>query len=351
MKVLIVDDSAVFRMAIRSALEEVEGIEIVGAFANGKLVIEYLEKGKPVDLITLDMEMPVMDGQTTIQEIRKINQKVPIIVFSSQTIRGAEKTIDALSHGANDFVTKEMAGGGLAMEKGLETIKEALLPKIKALNATLVPKTSVANHAPQAPTKQAGPFYMARKPRLILIASSTGGPEALGKVFEKLNENMANVPILLVQHMPPIFTKKLGEMLSKKCPGYEIVEGHPGAELRPNTCYIAPGDFHMTLGADQKVALDQGEKVCFVRPAANCLFDSVAKNYSGQTATFVLTGMGEDGADGVRNLANKGSYCFYQDKDSCIVFGMPGAVEKTGVAKELTLEEIAETINTINSRP
>ncbi len=353
MKVLIVDDSVVFRMAIKQALEEAEGVQIVGTLSNGQLAVDYLKRGKEVDLITLDMEMPVLDGLATIKEIRKINTKVPIIVFSSLTTMGAEKTIDALSSGANDFVTKEETGGAASIEKSLEMIRQSLIPKIKVFKSRTslpVPSTQIPEKATTPSVARPTSITMAKKPHLIVIASSTGGPDALSRIFKGLKEGQDNVPILLVQHMPPVFTEKLAEMLSKNSPGYTVKEGKPGDTLKASTCYLAPGDYHMILKPDLTISLNQKDKVCYVRPAANCLFESVADNYNNQIASFILTGMGDDGADGLKKLAAKGSYNFYQDEGSCTVFGMPGAAMRTGLANEIELEKIADTINLINSR-
>lgn len=351
MKILIVDDSVVFRMAIKQALGEVEGVQVVDALSNGQLAVDFLKAGNSADLITLDMEMPVLDGLSTIKEIRKFNTKVPIIVFSSLTTKGAEKTIDALSSGANDFVTKEEAGGAASIEKSLEMIRQNLLPKIDSFKNQSVLTRATPVASPQ-PASQTAPSFneIPRKPKLIVMASSTGGPDALTKVFRELKETNNNVPILLVQHMPPVFTEKLAEMLTNISPGYKVKEGKPGDVLTPGVCYLAPGDYHMIMRPDKTMDLNQNEKVCFVRPAANCLFESVANHFSEQVLSIVLTGMGDDGAEGVKKLAEKGSYNFYQDEASCTVFGMPGAIQRTGVAKEILLTHVAELINNVNAR-
>lgn len=355
MKVLIVDDSVVFRMAIKQAFQEVEGVQIVDALSNGQLAVDFLKAGNQADLITLDMEMPILDGLSTIKEIRKFNNKVPIIVFSSLTTKGAEKTIDALSSGANDFVTKEESGGAASIEKSLAMIRQSLLPKIDSFkNESVLTRTEpVKSASVAAPVISAvAPSFEAlpKKPRLIVMASSTGGPDALSKIFRELTNSNNNVPILLVQHMPPVFTEKLAEMLSKISPGYTVKEGKPGDVLEPGVCYLAPGDYHMVMKPDLSIDLNQKEKVCYVRPAANCLFETVAQNFKEQILSIVLTGMGDDGAEGVKKLAERGSYNFYQDEASCTVFGMPGAIKRTGVANEIGLTQVAELINNVNAR-
>lgn len=345
MKILIVDDSVVFRMAIKQALESVAGVEIVGALSNGQLAVDFLKEGNEVDLVTLDLEMPVLDGIGSLKEIRKFNKEVSVVVFSSVTTKGAEKTIEALNCGADDFVTKESTGGASSIDRSLEMIKENLLPLIEALKNKKRRRieTKTVSQTPVVKKK------VTVKPNLIVMASSTGGPEALRKVFGDLQKGN-NAPILLVQHMPPVFTKKLAEVLTRICPGYEVVEAEAGMELKPSTCYIAPGDFHMVLTAENRIDLNQKEKVCYVRPAANCLFESVASHYKGRVLSIVLTGMGEDGADGVLKLAQAGSENFYQDEASSTVFGMPKAVKNTGVAHEVELLNVAELINMANSK-
>lgn len=353
MRILIVDDSVVFRMAIKQALSEVEGVQIADALSNGQLAVDYLKKGNEVDLITLDMEMPVLDGMATIQKIREFNKTVPIIVFSSLTTKGAEKTIEALSHGANDFVTKEESGGANSIDKSLEMIRHSLLPKIEVFKAKKVKvPVAPATISEKVPTtaKPAPLITMARKPKLIVMASSTGGPDALSRIFRRFEKYASNIPILLVQHMPPVFTQKLAEMLTNVSPGYTVKEGKPGDKLEPGVCYLAPGDYHMILNEQLSIDLNQNEKVCFVRPAANCLFESVAQNYKDQVLSVVLTGMGDDGAEGIKKLSEKGSYNFFQDELSCTVFGMPGAVMRTGLANEVTLESIPDMINSVNAR-
>ncbi|MAF76847.1 MAG: hypothetical protein CME63_11350 [Halobacteriovoraceae bacterium] len=370
MKIVIVDDSVVFRMALKQALGSVEGIEVVAALSNGQLAVDYLENNKDVDLITLDMEMPVLDGMGAIVEIRKINKFIPIIVFSSLTTKGAEKTIEALNRGANDFVTKEEVGGAKSVDNSIEMIKQGLLPKIQAFHKTKKRTMAItgagsshSKNESQTPhsvqtivASQEGERKinvipeMTIKPKLIVMASSTGGPEALTTVFKNLNEYQNNLPILLVQHMPPLFTAKLAEMLTRVSPGYKVIEAKGGERLERGVCYIAPGDYHMRYSRTGLITLDQEEKNCFVRPAANCLFESVAANYDAQVASIVLTGMGEDGGAGVLKLSEKGSYNFYQSERTCTVYGMPAAISRTGKGYEIDLEEVPKLINQLNSR-
>lgn len=347
MKVLIVDDSVVFRLAIKQALGEIASVEIVEALSNGQLAVDYLKKGSPVDLVTLDMEMPVLDGMETIKKIREFNKRVPIIVFSSLTTKGAEKTIEALSLGANDFVAKQDSGGAGSIDASLAMIRENLLPKIKAFQKMITIRNAPTPKSVNQQLDQE--IDLPIKPKIIVMASSTGGPEALSKVFRNLKGGQ-NVPILLVQHMPPIFTAKLADMLNRISAGYTVLEAKGGESLEPSHCYVAPGDYHMVLDSQGLIQLNKKEKDCFVRPAANCLFESVAQNFKQKVASFVLTGMGEDGARGVVELSKHESYNFYQDQGSCTVWGMPAAIERSGLGKCLELSHIPEVINYINSR-
>lgn len=346
MKVLIVDDSVVFRMSISQALEGVPGIHIAGKASNGQVAIEMLKNDPEIELITLDMEMPVMDGMQTIQEIRKFNKTLKIIVFSSLTQKGAEKTIEALSHGANDFVTKQETSGALAVEESLEMIRDTLVPKIEAFTKKYIVPDNVETVSLTGDVIEEMPV----KPKLIVIASSTGGPDALGKIFSSI-ECKVNVPILLVQHMPPVFTGKLAEMLNKYNDFVNVKEAQAGDVMEVGKCLIAPGDFHMTLNGNGVVSLNQDEKNCYVRPSANVLFDSVADVYKDQVLTIILTGMGEDGAVGAGTLKKQGSYLYVQDEASSVVWGMPGAtVNKVPGTKILSLENICHMLNKTFSR-
>jgi two-component system chemotaxis response regulator CheB len=339
--ILVVDDSIVFRSAIVTAIKSENGLEVVRSLMNGKLAVDYVLQNPNVNLITLDMEMPVMDGIETIKEIRKFNKKVVIIVFSSLTQKGAEKTFEALSAGANDFVTKPENISANA-DQSITSIKEELIPKILAFrekqNVSLSPiKTEI-----KAPSYLS--FDLKQKPNLVLIGCSTGGPEALGTLFRNIKNNLS-VPILIVQHMPPMFTQKLAEMLTKLST-LKVSEAQDGDKLLPGVCYVAPGDFHMTLGPDNIVHLDKSDKVCYVRPSVDVLFNSVSANYRGNILAFILTGMGEDGAVGAKKLFDKGANIFIQDKEYSVVWGMPGSVKKViDSAKAVNLEDAGRLID------
>ena len=365
MKVLIVDDSVVFRMALSTGLTNVSGVKIVGTASNGQLALDFLKNHKDVDLMILDMEMPVLNGIETIRAIRKVNKKIIIIVFSSLTLNGAELTLEALDLGANDFVTKQEASSAINLEESLKMIEATLVPKMKAFKNVLnkgrhqvcySPKKTVENKPISVNIVGTDDLVLDVKnclrqmnepPKLILIASSTGGPDALATVFEEISER-ARVPILLVQHMPPLFTKKLAELLNKKCQHLTIKEAMEGESLKAGTCYIAPGDYHMTVSRSLNIQLNQDSKVSFVRPSATVLFDSIIRNYMDKTLTIVLTGMGDDGALGIEKLVKRGDYAYIQDEATSVVWGMPGAARlKCPSIKELPLDEISMFLSMI----
>lgn len=353
MKILVVDDSIVFRSVITQALQTIAGVNVYKSVVNGKLALDMLKMHPDTDLITLDMEMPVMDGLETIKEIRKFNKEVRIIVFSSLTTIGAEKTIEALSAGADDFVAKTIAND--PGEDGIEKIKADLLPKIQNFKSRSSKRPAVVNIAttPTTTISAMGATSLTEmpiKPKLIVIGVSTGGPEALSCVFRNITEKVS-VPMLIVQHMPPLFTEKLAEMLNKLSP-VEVREAKAGDIVQPGLCLIAPGDFHMTISKTGQIELNKNERVCFVRPSVDVLYNSIEKNFDKQVLNIIMTGMGEDGASGSTLLSKKGAYTFIQSKESSVVWGMPGAVQRNlgALAKVIPLTEIGSLISLVSKR-
>lgn len=357
MNILIVDDSVVYRTAISEALAGVPEVTVFKTACNGKIAVDIIKQNPGViDLVTLDMEMPEMDGIATIKAIRQFDKSLPIIVFSGITEAGAEKTLEALNLGANDFVKKIVGRGTL--EDSLEMIREELLPKIRAFEKKKikVPSKKFA----EAPTISSSLLDlpnlikdMVVKPKLICLGCSTGGPGALTSIFSALSEELT-VPMLIVQHMPPMFTEKLAIMLDKLSPN-KVIEAKEGDVLKAGTCYVAPGDFHMELIKDAddvyKIKLNKNEKVCYVRPSVDVLFSSVAKNYNKKVLAIVLTGMGEDGAVGAVELNNKEDYIIIQNKETSVVWGMPMAVRKRiSDVKALSIEEFAPLLNRLSKR-
>ena len=317
MRVLIVDDSLVVRTAIRAALQGDARIEVVGTASNGHIALEMLEQ-KQVDLVILDLEMPVLDGIHTLRALRKSGSLTKVIVFSSLTSRGSEMTLEALTHGAQDFLAKPKCENP---ERAAAQFRAELLPKVLQF---LPPASALPTRHPDSPPsrKEISTF----RPRAIVIASSTGGPAALEKLFSELHGTL-RVPIFITQHMPPVFTatfaKRLGEISGLPCK-----EASQGDVVKPGI-YVAPGDYHLTLkaeGAGQKIQLDKGPQQNSVRPAADPMFVSAAAIWTSSLLALVLTGMGEDGLSGCRSVKQAGGGVVIQDQASCVVFGMPGAV-------------------------
>jgi two-component system chemotaxis response regulator CheB len=355
MDILVVDDSSLFRLAITDLVKEIPGVSRVKTAANGKMAMDILESNK-VDITILDVEMPVMDGIDVLRQIKEKEINTKALMFSNLTEKGAEKTIEALNLGAIDFVAKVAQGDG----SGMEAIKDTLIPKIKGLltlsGANVGPRTNPTNtdnnqvSAPPQPvrkkTLKANP-HLYDVPRILCIGSSTGGPEALGEVFRSLTGPF-NFPIVLAQHMPKFFTKKLADHLNSVS-SVTVKEAEAGEVLKNNVCYIAPGDFHMTVekkGTDLVVGINQGEKVCFVRPSVDVLFWSVQKLALPHVSAIIMTGMGSDGKEGCESLAKDGYPIVIQDEESCVVWGMPGAVADSGVQSlEENLQGISNYIN------
>lgn len=337
-RVLIVDDSVVFRSQIRSAIERCPDIEVVGVANNGKIALQKLEQ-LSVDVVTLDMEMPEMDGAETIREIKRLRFPVRILVFSAQTKRGSEAALQALFLGADDILTKPEAlshGVGLPVD----LLAQELTPKILQFKATQTIKSNSNQNSSlqsiQSVTKRVKIKIDSFVPSVIVIGSSTGGPTALERVLESLRAPL-KIPILIAQHMPPVFTASLAKRIQEKT-GIECREGVDMEELKANRIYIAPGNYHMCVGKigdSIKISLNQDPPRNSVRPAVDILFESAVKTFGPKCLGIVLTGMGEDGLYGCRAIKSAGGAVVIQNKESCIVFGMPGAVFQDDLQDEI----------------
>lgn len=319
-KVLIVDDSVLFRSQIQEALKDCVEIEIVGTASNGKIAIEKIQS-QEVDLITLDLEMPVLDGISTLKEMKLKNLQPRVVVFSSQSIAGATKTLEAMHIGATDFVAKPMPDKSNSTPA--QKIKEALYPKI----ISLFPGEKLTRV--KTATKVAGStiIWEALRPEIMVVASSTGGPNALVEFFSGINCEIP-FPVLIAQHMPPMFTTSLAERIAKSS-NKICREAVHGEALKANHIYLAPGDFHMKVVGDKSnpiITLDQGPQRNFVRPCADHLFETATAIYGRHTLGVVLTGMGRDGAQGAAAIKNQHGVVLIQNQETCVVFGMPGAV-------------------------
>ncbi len=324
-RALIVDDSVVIRRLVSHALSEDPDIEVVGSASDGVLALARIEQLKP-HVVTLDIEMPRMNGLETLREIHKRYPQIVVIMFSTLTERGAAVTMEALSIGAQDYVTKASNCGSL--DKSLENLRGELIPKIKQFFS--MPK-ALAAALPVPPRKLAARPRL--HPQIVVIGVSTGGPTALGSILPQFPANFP-LPILIVQHMPPTFTRLLAERLQAQCK-LRVVEAAEGMNLEPGRALIAPGNFHMRVrrnGAMPSVTLDQGAPENSCRPAVDVLFRSAAEAYKGAVVGVVLTGMGKDGLAGSEALKEHGAYIIAQDEASSVVWGMPGFVAKAGLA-------------------
>ncbi|MDH2414640.1 chemotaxis response regulator protein-glutamate methylesterase [Nocardioides sp. CER19] len=334
-RVLVVDDSALIRRLISTALSEAADIEIVGTARDGLEAVDRVDELQP-DVVTLDIEMPRLDGLGALQRIREKHRRLPVIMFSTLTERGAAATLEALSRGASDYVTKPSNTGSVA--EGLASVRDQLVPRIRALagRSTLVPSAAPVRRTPLVAKPAAG------VPQVLLVGSSTGGPDALATVLAQLPADLG-VPVLMVQHMPPVFTTMLAQRLDRISP-LKVREAVDGDVPRAGEVLLAPGDFHLrlaTAAGGVRVRLDQGPQENFCRPAVDVLFRTAAEAYGGRAVATVLTGMGQDGLEGVRVLAARGARVLVQDEATSVVWGMPGAVAHAGLADEtLPLAEL-----------
>lgn len=346
-RVLIVDDSVVVRRIVSDVLTADPELEVVGTAAHGKIAMAKIPQVNP-DIITLDIEMPEMDGLETLVAIRKIYPKLPVIMFSTLTARGATTTLDALSRGASDYVTKPANVGSVAAAQ--QSLRDQLIPKIKALcgkagrvvpaAATPAPNVARPVPAPRSVLVKASPI------EVLAIGVSTGGPNALSELLPAIPANFP-VPIVIVQHMPPMFTKLLADRLDQQCE-IGVHEGAVGDRILPGQAYVAPGDYHMIVKRDRAnlvLALQQEPPENSCRPAVDVLFRSVVGIYGSGTLGVILTGMGQDGLRGCELIRDVGGQVLAQDEQSSVVWGMPGFVANAGLADAvLPLNQIAGEI-------
>jgi len=339
----VVDDAVVMRKLITEALQQDPELEVVGVAANGSIALQKIPQVCP-DLVTLDLEMPEMDGLTTLQEIRKLYPDLPVIIFSTLSQKGAIATLDALSFGANDYVTKPANVGSVT--EALSRLEQELVPKIKAhcrrrglLRAAAPRPAGGWTSAPPAPAVRPA----ARPVEVVCIGTSTGGPNALAEVFSNFPDNFP-VPILVVQHMPPMFTAMLADRLDT----HSRVRCHEGADgqlVEAGHAYLAPGGRHMEVarsGASLRLLLHDGPAENSCRPAVDVLFRSAAAVYGGAGLGVIMTGMGQDGLRGCEAIREQGGRIIAQDEVTSVVWGMPGSVAQAGLAdRVLPLSQIA----------
>lgn len=333
-RVMVVDDSVVMRGFIsRMVTGAGASIEVVATAANGQLAVERLRKGD-IDVVVLDVEMPVMDGLAALPQLLAIDSKLVVIMASSLTTRNADISLRALSVGAKDYVSKPSSTGAGTNN---DEFQRELVEKIKTLAARFRPAVAspprtLAVVAPVGETTFKLRPVSPVRPRVLAIGSSTGGPHALGQLLRGLPRPV-KVPVLITQHMPSTFTGLLAQNLSRDT-GILCVEAQDGEVFMPGKAYIAPGDFHMLAvvkGGQPVVQLTKDEKVHFCRPAVDPMLRSAVTVFHRNVLAAIVTGMGTDGLAGSTVVANAGGNVVAQDEASSVVWGMPGAVAKAGV--------------------
>ena len=381
-KVLVVDDSSFFRRRVSEIINKSPALEVIATANNGQEAIDMVVKHKP-DVVTMDIEMPVMDGITAVKKIMATNP-LPILMFSSLTHQGASATLDALEAGACDFLPKKFEDIARDKEEAIKLLQQRIqaiasrrvsrvtpklatnptartptrpgLSALKKLNENnLAPSQPLVRRAPltttpkvTAPTISTNKFFKAsgKSYDVLAIGTSTGGPVALQAVLAALPRNF-KLPILLIQHMPGTFTKAFAERLNGLCQ-ISVKEASDGDVLKPGCAYLAPGGKQMLVDGrtgQGKIRIHEGSEKLNYKPSVDITFASLSKLYGKKVLAVVLTGMGADGRDGARMLKEKGSEIWAQDEASCVVYGMPQAVMKAGIATEsLPLDQVAKRI-------
>jgi two-component system, chemotaxis family, protein-glutamate methylesterase/glutaminase len=327
-RVLIVDDSAVARRAIRDALSHDPEIEVVDAACDAYVAREMILKHDP-DVITLDLEMPRMDGLTFLRILNE-HHPLPVVVVSALTPQGSAKAMEAMDAGAVDVIAKP--SGSQALGEAAHYLAYHVKAAARARLHPRSPGPGTTASPPAAPPRAPGEFS---DRRIIVIGASTGGVEALRFLLPRLPDGLP--PIAVVQHIPPNFSRLMAERLNELCP-FEVREAVEGDTFRPGLCLVAPGDYHLALvrfGRGYRARLTQSPPVHHCRPAVDVLFRSAAEHAGAHAVAVLLTGMGVDGARGMKALHTTGAQTLAEHEDSCVVYGMPQAAIKLGAADEV----------------
>ncbi len=350
-RVLVVDDSSLVRRTLQSVIDSDDQLRVVGSAPNGAIALRMVKSKNP-DVMILDVEMPDMSGIEVLQVMTREHAHVPVVMFSAHTDRGAGITMDALLAGAADYVAKPSRTNGY--EDTCSRIRMELLPKLHGL---LAKRLSTVAPRPGGILSQAFPTPARTRARdgaieLVAIGCSTGGPEALAAVLSSLGEPLP-APIIITQHMPPIFTKALADRLAQRT-GQRVREAEGGEVLHAGDVYVAPGDRHLTVRKVKgrlAIALDDGPRENSCRPAVDVMLRSVADVVASESLIVILTGMGNDGLRGCRAAKERGARIIAQDKASSVVWGMPGHVARAGLAdKTLPVDQIGAAIRVHGTR-
>lgn len=359
-KALVIDDTIVYRKIVGDVLKEIPGVEVVGTANNGKIALSKIASLQP-DLITLDIEMPELNGIEVLQELKNLPKPPIVIMLSTLTQQGSEMTIKALELGAFDFIAKPDDG---KMADNMQKVKDAILPIIEVLKRRKETSLKIRNkaiatrqrpaHLPEKPSKDiprqtVHPKTAARsKAEVVGIGISTGGPNALTKMIPMLPAGL-KASVLIVQHMPPLFTASLANSLNNKS-ALEVKEAQDGDIIEPGKILIAPGGKQMKIvaaadGITRKIKItdDPPENSC--KPSVDYLFRSIAQHYVGRSTGVIMTGMGSDGSKGLVQMKNNGSFIIAQNEETCTVYGMPKEPVESGIADIVVpLESIADEI-------
>ncbi|MDP1931995.1 MAG: chemotaxis response regulator protein-glutamate methylesterase [Gammaproteobacteria bacterium] len=332
-KVLVVDDSGFFRRRLCEIINGTGDLEVIGTAADGREAIEKARELKP-DVITMDYEMPVMDGITAVREITR-SLGIPVLMFSSLTYEGARVTLDALEAGAVDYLPKNFED----ISRNSEEIQKVLHDRIVTVSRSK-PRMRTAGSA-DVPTATVSARAVGKRPSLVIIGASTGGPMALQQLLVQIPAAFP-VPILLVQHMPATFTRAFAERLDRLCQ-ITVSEAIDGQHLEPGCAYLAPGGKQMLVESRHQgmVRIMPGDERLHYKPSLDVTFGSAANEFGGRVLAMVLTGMGSDGREGARMLRAQGARIWVQDEASCVIYGMPMAVSRAGLAdEELSLDRL-----------
>ncbi len=367
LRILVVDDSRIFRGIIEKIIGERESFVVVGSARNGLKALEFLDSND-VDLVTLDVNMPDMDGFETLEVIEQINKKrgtnerIGVIMVSESTHKGADTTIMALEKGAFDFITKPKSSSGL--EENFTTLSKEIVSKINNFLKTRLNGNNRLLNLDDKPCTGTNLTIEPKSPedsdnkvdkigfhsiKAIVIGVSTGGPKALVEILPELSDKV-NVPIFIVQHMPPTFTKSLANSLDSKC-RHKVIESCDNETVESDHIYIAPGGMHMILDRDNNKIVTRFSDIApenGCKPSVDVLFRSVSTLYGGNVVAVILTGMGNDGTEGLRYLKQAGAYSIAQDESTSVVWGMPGSAVNAGLIDEVQpLQDIPYAVSMV----